>query len=261
MLAETALGVEQELVHAVTAEGGRQQRVDEPLVAQPGDGVVHERFVVGDRAAPALPQGDRAGIEARGQQLRAREAPRRLRVDAPAPRNRGHLVAHAVADFVIRHDLPVAREPRVRRQGGRGLQREKPVAVVRLEHDRVVVFRLAAGDLVGGAQPPRPGAPGEAVEIPQHRPAPVELARWGRAAFEKRAEGDRIGDRKLRQRARRHRVRQAGDARIRVLRHAPQRALHAREEHEQHGRDRDRMQQQQAGGAQVGGRCALRRTE
>ena len=103
--------------------------------------------------------------------------------------------------------------------------------------------------------------PGAAVEIPQHRPAPVELRVRRRLAAELGAKGDRVGLRQAGEVARAHGVGQAGHARVGVLRQSPERALHAREEQEQHQRRRHGVREQQPRAAQVGLRRAVRRAE
>jgi hypothetical protein len=122
------------------------------------------------------------------------------------------------------------------------------------------VARAALGLLqLGEARRAEP--PGAAVEIPQHRAAPVEEAPARRLAFELDAEGDGVGERKARDVARRHRVREAGERAVGVLRQPPERPLDARKEQEEQGGGRQRLRKQHPCGAQVGARVTERRGE
>jgi hypothetical protein len=79
------------------------------------------------------------------------------------------------------------------RGGGRKIEGEQPAMVVRLEGERVGVGGALAA--IGG----RLGhtstglAPGTAVELAQHRAAPVALGGRWRVAFEAGTEGDGAG--------------------------------------------------------------------
>ena len=136
----------------------------------------------------------------------------------------------------------------------RGLEREQPVAVVGLDHHFVAVAGASAARRGEVDQVVRADAPGAAVEVPEHRPLASSAAPRRRRALELGAERDRVGLRQAREISRRHGVGQAGHAGVRILRQAPERALHAREQQEQRERRRRGMRQQQTGGAQVGAR-------
>ena len=86
-------------------------------------------------------RGERGGarVESGGQAQRAAQvavvvAPRRLGRD-----DRGQLVAQARAHRRVGDQLAVVAHARALRQRGGGLQREQPVAVVRLDHHLVAI--------------------------------------------------------------------------------------------------------------------------
>ena len=258
VFAEALVRVEQELVHRIAAEQARLGGVLEALEAEMLDRArQHLRVAAGGRA-PAPGERHGARVEAGRQAQRAIQVAgvflcNRVRLGA-----RHHLVAHARADWRQRHDLAVVQVARARRQQGGGFQREQPVAVVRLEQYRVFDARAVArlGQL---GKRRRADAPGAAVEIPQHRPAPVERAPRRQVFLEVDAEGDRIRQRELRQVAGRHRLGQPADRAVGILRQPPQRSLHAREQQEEDQRGGHCLPDQQRRGAQVGARRAPRR--
>ena len=261
VLAEAGLGGEQELVDRVGAEQRRLERVHVPALAQERDRALQHLGIAGRCRAPL--RGERARARVAAFRHAQRAAQRAIGLARPrlGRRHRAELVAQACAHRSRRNDLAVEAHARALGQARRGLEREQPVTVVRLEHDLVAVHAAPAvrRDEIG--QEARPDAPGASVEVPQHRPAPVARRVWRRRALELGAKCDRIRERQARQRARAHGLREAGHAGVGVLRQAPQRALHAREEHEEHERRGRGMREQERGGAQVGARRALRRGE
>ena len=258
MLAEPGARLEQELVDRVAAEQGRLERVGHALAAEILDRAREHLRLARRGGAPLLGQGACARIEARRQALRPAQVVARLLRLGRALDDRGDLVAHPGAQRHERDDLAVVEVTRPVRDARRGLQREQPVAVVRLDQHRVLVTRAVAPGWRQIGEPGRSQAPGMAVEVPQHRAAPVERTAARRIARELDAERDRIRERQLRQASRCHRVREPADAGIGVLRQAPERPLDAGKQHEQHQRGRHRLPEQQPRRAQVGARCAAR---
>ena len=174
-------------------------------------------------------------------------------------------VAQARFDREGGGEFDVVRDPRdVAVQLGQALRHfegEQPAAVRGFQGD-LVADRLAADRQrrrrgggrqarreargAGAGQGAGPGAP---VVVAQHRAAPVELLLGRHGTVEAHAEGRLAGLRQVRHRARRHCLGHSRARAVGVARHAPQRALDAREQEEQRQRQR-RRQAQDAGAHQ-----------
>ena len=138
------------------------------------------------------------------------------------------------------------------------LEREQPAALVRLDGEQVV-DALALQRVGGrGGLDDRFGTPFAAVEAAEHRAAPVALRRRRWRTGEGGAQGDRLGLAEYADRARAHRLGQPGARRERIRRQAPQGALDAREEHEQHEHEGYALGEQGGRGAQVLALAAVR---
>ncbi len=261
VLAEAGARVEQEVVHRMLAEQRRLERVGEPAAAQVRDPLGQHVGVRRGRTAPLLRERQSARIEVRRQAKGAAQQGGLLVGPRFAGGDRAQVVAQAAAHQEWRQHHSVGGEARPVGQGGGGLKGEQPLSVVRLEHHAVAVGRPAGARRRVLREEGRPHAPGAAVEVPQHRAAPVEQALRRRLALELRAKGDRIRQGEARQVARRHGVRQARDPGVGVLRQAPEGALHARKQQKQHQRRGRGVREQQPRGAQVGARRAHRRAE
>ena len=135
--------------------------------------------------------------------------------------HRRELVADAVAHRRGRDQLTVEAHAGALREAGRGLEREQPVPVVRLEHHAVAIGGAATPRRLEVDQRAHPDAPAAAVEIPQHRAAPVAQHRRRQIGLEFGAEGDAVGLRQRRQVAGAHGLGEPGHAGIRVLGQAP----------------------------------------
>jgi hypothetical protein len=107
----------------------------------------------------------------------------------------------------------------------------------------------------------RADAPGAAVEIRHHRPAPVELVPRRRFRLEFGTERYRVRKRERADRPGRHRFRQPGHAGVGVLRQAPQRPLNAGKQEKQEQHHRSRLGEHATGRLQVLGQGPLRRAE
>jgi hypothetical protein len=261
VLAESGLGREQEFIHRIGAEQRRLEGIEVAPLAQESERA-GEHIVVAVRAgAPLCGQRERLRVESGRQQQRAAQLARVLLQPRGRGDHRRHVIAQPRPHQRAREQLPVGGEAGVFRHARRGLQREQPVAVVRLEHHAVTVGRAPACRRGEAREKLHSDAPGAAVEVPQHRAAPVAQRRRWRVALELGAERDRVGKREARKAARAHRLRKPAHAGIGVLRQAPQRPLHARKQHEQRERRGRRMRQQYGRGLQVGARRAAGRAK
>jgi len=105
------------------------------------------------------------------------------------------------------------------------------------------------------------GGPGTAVEIRQHRSAPVALPRRGDPVRELGAKGEGIRLRELRNVSGRHGVGETRDSALRILRQPPHRPLHAWKEQEQQQPDGGGVGEKQSRRAEVRPQRTLRCAE
>jgi hypothetical protein len=206
MLAEPGLGLEQELVDRVRAQQRRLEGVGKGALDQERNRALQDFGIARRAAAPLRGERRRAGIESRRHALRAPQQARALLRLGLRRDHRRELVAQPRAHGAGRDQLAVEAHAAALGQAGRGFQGEQPGAVVRLEHDLVTVRGFAALRRHELDQVGRADAPGAAVEVPQHRTAPVALLRLRRVAVELGAKRDRVRLREAGQGARRHGV-------------------------------------------------------
>ena len=124
---------------------------------------------------------------------------------------------------------------------GRRIQSKPPAPPARLERDAVAVGDALERERLARVEQ-RGRAPGAAVEVVQHRAAPVALFGRRHGPEELGTKGRIVVGRELQDAARAHAV---GQARLRLLaaRNRPERSRQAREEYEQQQRQRQRQQQ------------------
>ena len=254
MFAKALARIENKFINRIAAQQRRLQRVGEFLLAKQRQHGVRDRFVAAlVVGAQFLPQFQRARVKA-GRQLQ--RAPLHITVAAGAGADavgqvRFHLVTPAAGDGGLRHQLIVRRDRRARRQRAWHVERKQPAPVMRLDRDAVTYrFRATLQEDAVNQRAHRRG-PCAAVEIQQHRAAPVELVGQGNSAGKFGAQRYLLRKHQFVDTARAHAVRQAGDAGESVGGHAPQRPLHPRKQHKKYHHQRRRLRQHHGGGSQL----------
>ena len=230
MLAESGAGREQELVDRIAPERRRLERVREPAAAKKVHRARDDLGLARRSAAPFLGKVLRLRVEARRKPHRCAQQQRVLGGIRLGVGDRGHLVAQPGAHRSHRKQMPLGREIRARRPLRRRFEREQPVAVVGFEQHAVAQGRPSAQPRRALGEMSLPGAPRTPVEVRQHRPAPVALARRRNRPGKFGTERERVRLREVGDRSRRHRVVETGNRGLRVLRQAPHRTLHTREQ-------------------------------
>ena len=246
MPAESLACVEQEIVDRVALETRRCQCVVKLLVAEHREHGAREFAVASGRLAHAPGELDGARVAARRQL--------QVHVAKGSWQPRTGLIARPGARFVLQHRIDGTAGAKLivpgllchrRRPMFDHVEREQHALAGRFERDRVVDGLAEVADARPEIELALAARPGVAVELVQHRAAPVAFRRRWRWALEAYAECDRVILRQLRNVARRHLFREAGQ-RAFAGRRTPETAGDARKEQEQHERDRQRLQQHRA---------------
>ena len=249
VLAETHLGVEQEIVHGVAAAGRRIEAVAELLVYPRQGPAHHGGIIAAGFLAPGLGKGARARVQPGGQRQRKAQLFRRRR-RCLGGSHRGHRgVLDQLAHRRVGLHRVVARQLPPFRRFQRQVQRDQ-VALVRGLHGHFVadrgVPRLPRWRRHGNGR--LPAAPGLAVELPQHLAAPVEVLALGLHAAEAHAQGRGIVGEQIHPFVGRHSVAEAA-APDGVVGQSPDRAGQSGEKPESGHRQRQRHRHGQPDGA------------
>ena len=260
VFAETPPAEEQEIIDAVFAQERWLERVEERLLAKVEQGALDDGAVIPGFGGPLPGQCEAARIALRqGQRAGAGRFTEPLGVK-PIVEMGVDPIAQTLRDWRSCQPLQVgAKHGLQRRQALRQAKQEQPALAMRFQRDGVTQRFAAALAAYRVGRHGKAGLPGAAVEIPQHRAAPVQRVggggRLAGAVDELHPEGDLVGQRKLAEIARTHAVGQAGLCRA-LLRQTPERTLQTRKQHEQQQRQRQRLRQQAAcrgeRGARVG---------
>jgi hypothetical protein len=243
--AEAGARVEQELVDRLGAEALRRERVGVAAIAQVREHRGDEGALVGRGGAQFARQGERARVAlARQRQVHVPHGGRQ-RAGAAVLRARGERVVEHLPRRPRQRQLVVGCQQRLGRQAALGqLQRWQQCQRPGLELDAVLIAWPGVAQFRARHEQRAARAPGTAVEVVQHRSAPVARVARRCGAGEAHAHRRVVELRELGDRARLELVAQPGD-RIARVRQRPERARQAREEQEQQQRQR-RGQQQQA---------------
>ncbi len=252
--AEAAAGVEQEFVDRILAEHRRLERVEERLCAKHREhrlrvaGVVRMRGAqfAGERRGARIAPRRQAGIAAArlGAQVAGRAHPRigrRGEIDGPIEHRGAH--QHVIAGEVGARQVP----------GRRPVERVDPVAPAGFQAQAVAIgrpVRLRRPGRAGRAHARRAASPGAAVEVMQHRAAPVALGRRRRRSLEAHAEGHVVGQGEVGDVARTQGVAEPRCGGVRILRHGPQGAGDPWKEQPHQQGERQRLRQRGRGPAQ-----------
>ena len=248
--AESRAGAEQEFIDRIAPQPLRRERIDKAAITQISEGVVDEGSLVCRLRAQLECEFACPRIASRRQRQVDLPCLRCELIAAHCLRVSGEFVGARLQYRSVREQLVVGglhHGRGVRRP--RHLQRHHRAVRVGLESLTVVIGGTAIFQRAGGRGRATMAAPGKAVEIAQHRTAPIALHDRGQWTGEPRAQRRLVGFDQPCDSSRAHLFAQSRD-RLVIAVDRPEGPGQAWEEQETHDRQRQRAQQLARGFAQ-----------